>query len=174
MRREQITTAPPEAGDAGWGPSGALESELPQARTVQADFSLALERYGNESAVLVLAGELDRFHGPAIEEALAEVRHLTVDLRLVTFIDVATLVLLLGASRRQQAHGGQLLILVGPQTPMSAFEATGFDRLLAIRRRDDERRSIALCTASSERIGLSPPPHTTLNGRNTNGNNGSN
>jgi anti-anti-sigma factor len=174
MRHEQVNTAPPEAGAAGWGPAGALESESPQARTVQADFSLALERYGSESAVLVLAGELDLFRAPAIEDALVEVRHLTVDLRLVSFIDVTTLVLLLGASRRQQAHGGQLLVLVGPQTPMTAFEATGFDRLLAIRRLDDERRNRVLCTTSGERTGLSPPPHTTLNGRNNNGNNGSN
>ena len=174
MRQEQINTAPPEAGAAGWGSAGALESELPQARTVQADFSLALERYGSESAVLILAGELDLFRAPAIEDALAEVRHLTVDLRMVTFIDVTTLVLLLGASRRQQADGGQLLVLVGPQTPMTAFEATGFDRLLAIRRLNDERRHIAQCTTSSERTGLSPPPHTTLNGRNNNDNNGNN
>jgi anti-anti-sigma factor len=150
MRDELLNTAPPEAGAAGWGQAAALESELPQVRTMQADFSLALKRYGSESAVLVLAGELDLFRAPAIEDALAEVRHLTVDLRLVTFIDVTTLVLLLSASRRQQAHGGQLLVLVGPQTPMTAFEATGFDRLLAIRRLDDERRNIAPGTASSE------------------------
>jgi anti-anti-sigma regulatory factor len=78
---------------------------------------------------------------------------------LVTFIDSATLVLLLGASRRQQAQGGQLLVLVGPQTPMTAFEATGFDRLLAIRRLDDEPRNGVVRTVRSERIGLSPPPH---------------
>ena len=173
MRHELINTAPPEAV-AGWGPAEALESELPQARTVQDDFSLALERYGSESAVLVLTGELDLFRAPAIEDALAEVRHLTVDLRMVTFIDVTTLVLLLGASRRQLAHGGELLVLVGPQTPMTAFEATGLDRLLAIRQLDNERTHIALRAASSERTGLSPPPHSTLNGRNNNGNNGSN
>ena len=56
---EQINTARPEAGAAGWGPAAALESELLPARTVQADFSLALERYGSDSAVLVLGGELD-------------------------------------------------------------------------------------------------------------------
>ena len=114
------------------------------------------------------------FRAPAIEDALAEVRHLTVDLRMVTFIDATTLVLLLGASRRQQAHGGELLVLVGPQTPMTAFEATGFDRLLAIRRLDDEPRNIAPCTAVARGLGLSPPPHTTLKGRNSNGNNGNN
>ncbi len=175
MRREQINAAPPEAGYAGWGPATALESQLPQAPTVEADFSLALERYGSESAVLVLAGELDLFRAPAVEDGLAaEVRHLTVDLRMVTFIDATTLVLLLGASRRQQAHGGELLVLVGPQTPMTAFEATRLNRLLAIRQLDNERTHIALCRTNSERTGLSPPPHTTLNGRNNNGNNGNN
>ena len=124
MRMNKSTPLRPKPGAAGLG-AEVLESELPQARTVQDDFSLALERYGSESAVLVLAGELDLFRAPAIEDALAaEVRHLTVDLRLVTFIDATTLVLLLGASRRQQAHGGELLVLVGPQTPMTAFEAT--------------------------------------------------
>ena len=169
---EQFNTAPPEPGAEGWGPAEALESALPLARTVQADFSLAVERTGSESAVLVLAGELDLFRAPAIEHALAEVRHLIVDLRLVTFIDATTLALLLSASRRQQAHAGALLVLVGPQTPMTAFEATGFDRLLAIRRLDDEPRTIAPCTASSERARSSPPPHTTLKRRNSNGNNG--
>ena len=49
-------------------------------------------------------------------------------LRLVTFIDSTTLLLLLGANRRQHAQGGQLLVLVGPTTPMTAFEATRVDR----------------------------------------------
>ena len=169
--RQEVNTTSPEAGAAvGWGPARTLKTGLPQARRVQADFSLAIERSGSESAVLVLAGEADLFHAPAIEAALADVRHLTVDLRMVTFIDVTTLHLLLGASRRQQAHGGELLVLVGPQTPMTAFKATGVDRLLAIRRLDDEQRN----TASSDRTGLSPPLHTTLNGRNNNGNNGNN
>lgn len=171
MRNEQINTAPPVVGHGGWG-SGALGSTWPQARAVgQDDFALAFERDGSETAVLVLAGELDLYRAPALEDALAEaigpkldsdrchksflgaalaedaqgvdakVRHLAVDLRLVTFIDSTTLALLLGASRRQHAQGGELLVLVGPQTPMTAFEATGIERLLAIRRLDDEPRT---------------------------------
>lgn len=145
-----------------------VENASAQAGTAPGDFGLALERDGSETAVLVLAGELDLYRAPAIEAALAEaigseldsdrchkpslgvppaeeahgldanVRHLTVDLRLVTFIDSTTLALLLAASRRQRAQGGQLLVLVGPRTPMTAFEVTGFDRLLAIRRLDDD------------------------------------
>ena len=152
------------------------------------DFALALERDGGETAVLVLAGELDLYRAPAVKEALAKaigselnsdrchqplldvhqgeqaqgpdanVRHLAVDLRLVTFIDAATLALLLAASRRQHAREGQLLVLVGPHTPMAAFEATGSDRLLAIRRLNDGPGQEPY-TASSGGIGLDPPPN---------------
>jgi anti-anti-sigma regulatory factor len=132
------------------------------------DFALTLERHGRGTAVLVLAGELDLYRAPEIEDALAravgplpdsdrceptfdgrsgdgpqipgeEVRRLVVDLNSVTFIDSTTLALLLAASRHQRARGGELLVLVGPQTPVSAFEVTGLDRLLAIRRVGDDQ-----------------------------------
>jgi anti-anti-sigma regulatory factor len=127
------------------------------------DFALAVERLANGTAVLVLAGELDLYRAPDIELALAQateaeregdrhgqrggapsagdgpssnkgVRRIAVDLRSVTFLESTTLALLLEASQRQRARGGELLILVGPQTPTTAFEVTGFDRLLTIRR----------------------------------------
>ena len=41
-------------------------------------------------------------------------RRIAVDLRSVTFLDSTTLALLLEASERQRARGGELLILVGP------------------------------------------------------------
>ena len=167
MRNEQTNTAPPEVGAASSGSAGALESAWPRARAaVQGDFALALERDGSETAVLVLAGELDLYRAPTIEDALAqaigrepdddrrtpastrhssdrgqvrgeEVRRLTVDLCAVTFIDSTMLTLLLAASRRQQARGAELRVLVGPQTPMTAFKVTGIDRLLAISRDHD-------------------------------------
>jgi len=127
------------------------------------DFALAVERLEDGTAVLVLAGELDLYRAPEIEQALAQaieadrdgdrlaqtcgapsagdapssdkgVRRIAVDLRSVTFLDSTTLVLLLEVSQRQRTRGGELLILVGPQTPTTAFEVTGFDRLLTIRR----------------------------------------
>jgi anti-anti-sigma regulatory factor len=152
---------PPEAGETAGPQAGA-------AGPVH-DFALALERHGRGTVVLVLAGELDLYRAPEIEDALAraigplpgsdrceptfdgrsgdgpqipgeEVRRLAVDLRSVTFIDSTTLALLLAASRRQHARGGELLVLVGPQTPTSAFEVTGLDRLLAIRRVENDPR----------------------------------
>jgi anti-anti-sigma factor len=125
------------------------------------DFALTVERLGTGTTALVLAGELDLYRAPEIEHALAEAiepqrdhdqrrgmcgalsadrgevqrpRRVVVDLRSVTFLDSTLLALLLDASRRQHRRGGELLVLVGPQTPMTAFEATGFDRLLALKR----------------------------------------
>lgn len=131
--------------------SGSVNSE-PVGAVSASDFAVAVERRGSGEAVLILAGELDLYRAPDVEKALADaggaspasgeisseaVRHLAVDLRSVTFIDSTTLALLLAASRRQQAQGGELHVLVGPRTPTTAFEATGFDRRLAIRRLDD-------------------------------------
>jgi|SRR5581483_3589547 len=150
MRNEQIEAAPPKGRAARkWSgrPGGSVR---PHGGTRgPGDFALALERDGREAVVLVVAGELDLYRAPAVEAALAEaigldpdrdltVSHLAVDIRLATFIDSTTLALLLAASRRQHGRGGQLLVLVGPQTPMTAFEVTGFDRLLTIRRSNDD------------------------------------
>jgi anti-anti-sigma regulatory factor len=126
-----------------------------------ADFALTLTHRAGGTAVLVLAGELDLYRAPEIERALAEaiepevaqaghgngvllaafgghisdprVRRVVVDLRAVTFLDSTVPSLLLAASGRQRARGGELLVLVGPHTPTTAFEVTGFDRLLPIK-----------------------------------------
>jgi anti-anti-sigma regulatory factor len=125
------------------------------------DFALTVEGLAAGTTTLVLAGEVDLYRAPQIEHALVEAiepqrdddrrrgtcgtlsadgrevqrpRRVIVDLRSVTFLDSTLLALLLDASRRQHRRGGELLVLVGPQTPMTAFEATGFDRLLAMKR----------------------------------------
>ena len=118
------------------------------------DFTLAVERPEPGAAVLLLAGELDLYNAPEIEGALTEligteatnggpsgrayVSRVVVDLRSVTFLDSTVLGLLLGASRRQLAQGRELLVVAGPQTPMTAFRVTGFDSLLAVTCLDDD------------------------------------
>jgi anti-anti-sigma factor len=125
------------------------------------DFALTLKHRTGGTTVLAFAGELDLYRAPEIERALAEaiepeaaqegqrnrvllpafggyisgprVRCVVVDLRAVTFLDSSTLALLLAASGRQRARGGELLVLVGRNTPATAFEATGFDRHLTIK-----------------------------------------
>jgi anti-sigma B factor antagonist len=133
----------------GGSPGGGQAAVPPVGGAGQVpDFTLALVWRGG-TAVLILTGELDLYRAPEIEDALAEAagrepdarsegaRRLTVDLRSVTLIDSTMLGLLLAASRRHKARGAELNVLVGPQTPMTAFEVTGVDRLLAISRDDD-------------------------------------
>jgi anti-sigma B factor antagonist len=120
------------------------------------DFSLSVELRGDGTAVLALAGELDLYRAPEIEQALAEAigadggdngdhgpSRVVVDLRSVTFVDSTTLGLLLAASRRGRARGAGFRILVGPETPMTAFVVTGVDRFLAISRVDDSQNGSA-------------------------------
>ena len=179
MRNEEIEIAPLKARAASKWSAGPRGSVWPHGGTAgPSDFALALERDRSEAAVLVLAGELDLHRAPAVEAALAEaigsdqdrdltVSHLAVDIRLVTFIDSTTLAVLLAASRRQHGRGGQLLVLAGPQTPMTAFEVTGFDRLLTIRRSDDDPTTpYALEVAR----GLFESSASSLKRRNHNGN----
>lgn len=167
MRISRVDAGPPKRDNTmSAEPLGAGEAVMRRGAddlVPASDFALAVERLGNGGAVLVLAGELDLYRAPEIEQALSRateaerdgerhgqtcgappagdapgsskgVRRVAVDLRSVTFLDSTTLLLLLEASQRQRARGGELLILVGPQTPTTAFEVTGFDRLLTIRR----------------------------------------
>ena len=106
------------------------------------NFELTLTRRAGGTTVLELAGELDLCRAPAIEHALEEAAEpdagreagrVVVDLRAVTFLDSNTLALFLAAHGRQQARDGELLILVGPHTPTTVFEVTGFGRLLTIK-----------------------------------------
>ena len=150
----------PSNGSAHGGESsqdGSQAARRPE--TLSPDFELSLERHADGTALLVLAGELDLYRASEVEEALTraiggepesarsesadedqttrEAPRLVVDLRSVTFLDSTTLAVLLAASRRQHARQGELLVLVGPHTPMTALEVTGFDRLLAIKRVGD-------------------------------------
>jgi anti-sigma B factor antagonist len=138
----------------------------PGRLTIAEDFGIAIE-HGDETVVVALAGEVDLYRAPAIEQAFEEAaeprpglkqgrgraRTLIVDLQAVTFLDSTMLGLLIAAHRRQGAHGGDLLILTGPQTPMSAFQVTGFDRLLSIKSVDANRdeSSVPAPTSVQER-----------------------
>jgi anti-anti-sigma factor len=147
-----------EVGSAGARglavPSVAANGSVP-------DFSLTLDRPDDGTAVLVLAGELDLYRAPEIEAAFAaigadsgdrdeEPHRVVVDLRSVTFVDSTMLGVLLTASRREQARGAELRILVGPETPMTAFVVTGVDRLLAISLVDNGSNSSAAYLATPE------------------------
>jgi stage II sporulation protein AA (anti-sigma F factor antagonist) len=103
------------------------------------DFAIRVEPTANGTAVVALAGEMDLHREPALAEALqaaAQADKVVVDLREVTFLDSTTLRVLIREHQRRQESGGELLVLVGPQTPMTTFVVTGLDHVLTIRQAD--------------------------------------
>ena len=98
------------------------------------DFALTTRAQDDGSTVVVLAGELDLHRVPALADALRSAAGgVVVDLQEVTFLDSATLALLVREYRRLHAAGQELTVLVGEQTPTTVFAITGIDRILTIR-----------------------------------------
>jgi anti-sigma B factor antagonist len=98
------------------------------------DFALTTRTQDDGSTLVALAGELDMHRVPALADALhVAVGRVVVDLQEVTFLDSATLALLVHEHRRLQAAGQELTVLVGEQTPTTVFVITGIDRILTIR-----------------------------------------
>lgn len=99
------------------------------------DFAIATRPQADGSTVVALRGELDLYRLPALAAALeAATGHVVVDLQEVTFLDSATLALLVQEHRRLLQAGHELTVLVGEQTPTTVFTVTGIDRVLTIRR----------------------------------------
>lgn len=98
------------------------------------DFAITARAQADGGTRVALAGELDLYRVPELAAALeAATGRIVVDLQDVTFLDSATLVLLVQEHRRLQAAGHELIVLVGEQTPVTVFAITGFDRILTIR-----------------------------------------
>jgi anti-anti-sigma factor len=97
------------------------------------DFALTTRAEVDGSVHIAVAGELDLHRLPALADALqAAAEPVVVDLQEVTFLDSATLALLVHEHRRLQAEGHELTLVVGKQTPTTVFAVTGIDRILTI------------------------------------------
>ena len=100
----------------------------------EVDFAITTRAQADGSTRVALAGELDLYRVPALAAALeVAAGRIVVDLQDVTFLDSATLALLVQEHRRLQSAGHELIVLVGEQTPLTVFAVTGFDRILTIR-----------------------------------------
>src|SRR5580765_129027 len=97
------------------------------------DFALTTRAEVDGSVLIAVAGELDLHRLPALADALqAAAAPVVVDLQEVTFLDSATLALLVREHRRLEAEGHELTVVVGRQTPTTVFAVTGIDRILTI------------------------------------------
>ena len=107
------------------------------------DFDVTTERLGDAQAVISPVGELDLYTAPELKQELLEaieggVTEIVVDLTRTTFIDSATLGVLVGAVRRLRERDGKLSIVCSDRSIRKIFEITGLDRVLAIYAGRDE------------------------------------
>jgi anti-anti-sigma factor len=88
------------------------------------DFSLAVERNGDETVVWV-SGEIDLATAPRLEECLLELdgQPIALDFSAVTFMDASGITVLLAAQTR--ARDGALALRGVQPAQMRVFEVTG-------------------------------------------------
>ena len=107
------------------------------------DFDVTTERLGDTQAVISPVGELDLYTAPELKQELLEaieggVTKIVVDLTRTTFIDSATLGVLVGAVRRLRERNGTLSIVCSDRSIRKIFEIPGLDRVLPIYAGRDE------------------------------------
>ncbi len=101
-------------------------------------FRVDAEQLPHGTHVVSLAGEIDLYNAPDVEEALLEslgrgATHVVVDLCAVTFIDSVALGVLVRTSHELRDLGGRLAIACPPDVARF-FEVAGLDRILPISR----------------------------------------
>jgi anti-sigma B factor antagonist len=86
--------------------------------------------------VLVVSGEADLHVAPELRSAVLTVldrgvTSLVIDLARVTFVDSTTLGVLLSASRRAKAAGGDVRVVISSREIRRLFELTLLDRVIS-------------------------------------------
>jgi anti-sigma B factor antagonist len=100
---------------------------------------IASARFGADSYVLALAGELDIATSERFERELDVLldqgaRRLVVDLLALTFLGSVGLGLLTRAANRTRAIGGDCIVVTDDPRILRVFEITGLDRIYRIER----------------------------------------
>ena len=101
------------------------------------DVRVSLSRFGEDSFVVAVGGELDMHTVTPLREKLTEMldrsgRNILVDLSGVTFVESTTLALLVDMGREVRSAGGQLVIVADDRRVVRALQLTGLDRVLNV------------------------------------------
>ncbi len=100
------------------------------------DFSIAGNRVG-DSVDIVLEGELDVYTSSRLRETLTDlasqgVRHITVDVAGVDFVDSTALGVLVGGLKRMRRAGGDLVLRSPRPSTLKVLQVTGLGGILKI------------------------------------------
>lgn len=101
------------------------------------DARVSVSRFGTDSFVVAAGGELDLFTSERLREKLADVlelggRRILVDLTGVSFMDSTALGVLVGAAKRLESSGGQMVLVADDPRVTRVIEITGLARVFRI------------------------------------------
>jgi anti-sigma B factor antagonist len=101
------------------------------------DFTVDTARLADDTALIVLTGQIDLHTAPELRDELVDAiedgaLNVVVDLTGATFIDSMTLGVLLGAVKRLRPRGGRLRIVCADPNIRKIFEITLLDRVFAL------------------------------------------
>lgn len=101
------------------------------------DVRLSVSRFGADSFVVAVAGELDMYTATPLREKLEEVldeggQNVLVDLTGVSFLESTTLGVLLDAAKRLRSTSGQLVLVADDARLTRVFRIAGLERVLRV------------------------------------------
>ena len=97
------------------------------------DVRISVSRFGADSFVVAVGGELDAYTVEPLHECLADVlesgaRGVLVDLTGVSFLESTTLGVLLDAAKALRSSGGRMVLVADDPRVKRIFELTGLNR----------------------------------------------
>ena len=107
------------------------------------DFEIKDRRIDDDTHVVAVTGEIDLFTAPEFKQRVAEPidagrSNVIVDLSATTFIDSASLGVLIGAHRRLKLRGGSLVVVCDNEAIVKTFRITGLDGVFTLVRSLDD------------------------------------
>jgi anti-sigma B factor antagonist len=106
-------------------------------------FGIATHTLDDELAVVAVTGYLDFDAAPTLKDQLMDSvnagrSHIVVDLADVGFVDSTAIGVLVGALKRQQELGGELVVVCTNDNVRSIFDLVGLDELITLHSSRDD------------------------------------
>jgi anti-sigma B factor antagonist len=103
---------------------------------------------------IAAGGELDMCAAPEIRDALAgaldaAVSRVLLDLRDATFVDSATIGMMIGASRQLRETGSRLLVRCTNRNILRTFEIVGLEREIPVSRKPDPSEQVVVVSSGA-------------------------